>query len=130
MSYVEDIEEAVENADIDDFEMLEKYFHELRPQNLAFSQSKAWIQVCKELRWQSEDLFNVIMLLLCIPNGTSELERIFSVIKEIKSRKRSKLSAAKLAKMLPVIIFYYFDDKNYDRDELHNIFREEKAKLH
>ena len=108
--------------------MLEKYFHELRPQNLAFSQAITWIQLCKELRWQSEDLFNVIMLLLCIPNGTSELERIFSVIKGIKSKKRSKLSAAKLAKML--IIFYYFDDKNYDRDELHNIFREEKAKLH
>ena len=79
------------------------------------------MEVAVELKWKSPELFNVILLLLSIPNGTSELERIFSVVKAIKTKKRSKLSAKKLAQMLT--IYYFFDLENYDRESLHSIFQ-------
>ena len=57
-----------------------------------------------------------------IPNGTSELERIFSVIKAMKTKKRSKLKTSKLEKLLS--IFYFLDLENYDLNEVHQIFTE------
>ena len=70
----------------------------------------------------------MILLLLIIPNGTSELERIFSVIKALKSKKQSRMKAKKLEDLL--MIYYYFPDaENYNKEELYALLKEEKAKL-
>ena len=88
--------ETLENVEIHEFEFLEKYFHANKSKRVGVSQATVWIEVALELRWKSNELFQVIMLLLSIPNGTSELERFFSVVKAIKTKKRSRLSAKKL----------------------------------
>lgn len=52
---------------------------------------RLWLKVAKELKWKSLILHEFILLLLIIPNGTSELERIFSFVKNAnKKRSRSK----------------------------------------
>ena len=114
--------EAFENDEIDDLEALEKYFHHTKAIKCEYSQAKVWIEIAKELKWKSPELCNVITLLLCIPNGTSELERIFSVVKAMKTKKRSKLKASKLEKLLT--IFYFLNLDNYDLNEVHQIFTE------
>ena len=122
MDYEEDEDlEALENIEIDEFALLEKYFHASKSKVSDVRQANVWIEIALEFRWKTNELFQVIMLLLCIPNGTSELERIFSVIKAIKSKKRSRLSAKKLAKMIN--IYYFFDLESYDKEALYEIFK-------
>ena len=113
--------EALE-TEMNELKDLEKYFDHTKPKIIEVSQARVWIEIAKEMKWKSPELYDVIVLLLCIPNGTSELERIFSVIKAMKSKKRSKLKARKLAKM--ITIYYFFDLENYDKEELCNIFQE------
>ena len=71
-----------------------------------------------------EDLYQVLHLLLCIPNGTAELERIFSVVKTMKDKKRSRLKAKKLADM--ITIYYYLSlEEGFDEDALFKCFRDQ-----
>ena len=75
----------------------------------------------KEIKYASPDLYDVINLLLIIPNGTSELERIFSVVKAMKSKKRTKMKAWKLADM--ILIYYFLDLETYNKDSVYAIFQ-------
>ena len=114
--------DALDADDIDDLAALEKYFDHTKAKKFEDSQAKVWIEIAKELQWRSKELYEIITLLLCIPNGTSELERIFSVVKAMKSKKRSKLKAKKLEKMLT--IYYFLDLEKYDKNEVFQIFKE------
>ena len=128
--YEEDVNLEIleESEEEDEYEYLEKYFHEMKPKRVAFSQARVWIEIAKELEWKSGLLYTLILLLLVIPNGTSELERVFSVIKQLKSKKRSRMKAKKLEDLL--MIYYYFpDEENYNKEELHALLKEERAKL-
>ena len=114
--------DALEEADIDDFEALEKYFHHSKAKKFEITQAKVWIEIAREMQYKSKELFEVITLLLCIPNGTAELERIFSVVKAMKSKKRSKLKGKKLDNMMT--IYYFLDLESYDINEVHKIFKQ------
>ena len=120
--YVSDIEdEALEEPEIDEFEMLAKYFKANKASRRECSQGTIWIEVMKEIKYASPDLYDVINLLLIIPNGTSELERIFSVVKAMKSKKRTKMKAWKLADM--ILIYYFLDLETYNKDSVYAIFQ-------
>ena len=117
-----------ENEEDDNYALLERYFHEMKPKRVEFSQARVWIEIAKDLEWKSPLLHNLILLLLIIPNGTSELERILSVVKALKSKKRSRMKAKKLEDLL--MIYYYFPDaENYNKEELYTLLQQEKAKL-
>ena len=109
--------DALEEADIDDFD-----FHHSKAKKFEITQARVWIEIAREMQYKSKELFEVITLLLCIPNGTAELERIFSVVKAMKSKKRSKLKAKKLDKMMT--IYYFLDLESYDINEVHEIFKQ------
>ena len=113
--------EALENTEMDEFDVLETYFHANKSKSEDVRQANLWIEIALEMRWKSNELFQVIMLLVSIPNGTSELERIFSVVKAIKTKKRSRISAKKLAQMINI---YYFLDFDYDKEELRTTFKD------
>ena len=120
--YVSDIEdEALEEPEIDEFTMLAKYFNANKAVKRVCSQGTIWIEIMKEIKYTSPHLYDVINLLLIIPNGTSELERIFSAVKEMKSKKRTKMKAWKLADM--ILIYYFLDLETYNKDSVYAIFQ-------
>ena len=97
-----------ENEEDDNYELLERYFHEMKPKRVEFSQARVWIEIAKD--------------------STSELERILSDVKALKSKKRSRMKAKKLEDLL--MIYYYFPDaENYNKEELYTLLQQEKAKL-
>jgi len=108
--------------------MLEKFFNCMKPKKVEHSQARVWIEVAKEMKWKSPIIYELILLLLIIPNGTAELERIFSVVKAIKSKKRSRMKAKKLDDIL--MIYYYFCDVDkYDKEKLLALLKQEREKL-
>ena len=105
----------------DDIELLRKYYHRDEPKSRAISQAAMWIEIMQDLRSRSAELHDVFHLLLIIPNGTAELERIFSVVKAMKSKARSKLKSWKLEAIIEI---FYFVDLNYSAEEVYALWNE------
>ena len=84
------------------------------------NQSQKWIRVIERYENRCPSLCKVLEFMLCVPNGTSELERIFKVLKSIKSKKRNSLSPEKLKKILKTRFF--MDIETLDMKMLYKIF--------
>ena len=128
---IEEEENAMEDAmGDDDIELLKKFF--LTSAEMAddkqfrgsrkkrTSQADIWAKILPELRSSTPSLAKVIELMIVIPSSTAEVERFFKVLKEMKSKKRNRLSAKKLRKMF--LIYYFLDLENYDKERVHKLF--------
>ena len=51
---------ALEEADIDDFEALEKYFHHSKAKKFEITQAKVWIEIARKMQYKSKELFEVM----------------------------------------------------------------------
>ena len=60
--------------------------------------------------------------MLVIPSSTAEVERFFKIVKEMKSKKRNRLSSKKMHKML--MIYHFLDLETYDRERVYELFIE------
>ena len=109
-----------------DLEILEKLFLKTKNKSERYSQLKIWANFLKKIQLSAPELYSVIEFMLIIPNGTAEVERFFKVLKEMKSKRRNKLSATKLRKLLK--IFFFLED-NPNNDELYRIFVDEYKKI-
>ena len=72
------------------------------------------------------ELYSVIEFMLIIPNGTADVERFFKVLKEMKSKRRNRMSAAKLRKLLKI---FFFLERKINRDLLYRMFVDEYTKI-
>ena len=95
----------------DDLELLKKFYltsAEMSDDNEALksrrrkrkSQSDVWPEILNVYELHCPSLAKVIELMLVIPSSTAEVERFFKILKGMKSRKRNRLSAKKLRKLL------------------------------
>ena len=80
----------------------------------------------KKIQLSAPELYSVIEFMLIIPNGTADVERFFKVLKEMKSKRRNRMSASKLRKLLKI---FFFIEKNPDRDLLYRMFVDEYKKI-
>ena len=99
---------------MDDKEVLKK-----KNQNRE-SQADIWAKILKEYQAHCPSLAKVIELMLIIPSSTAEVERFFKVLKEMKSKKRNRLSAKKLRKLF--LIYHFLDLENYDKERVYERF--------
>ena len=90
------------------------------------TQADVWSEFLKRIEISCPDLYQVIELLLIIPNGTAEVERYFNLLKAMKSKKRNRLSASKAMKMFMVVYFLDLDDIDMN---LYELFEEELKSL-
>jgi len=129
---VEEDDEVMEDPMGDvDLEILKKFFltsAEMTEDKLfragrkkRQSQADVWASALPDLRMSCESLAQVIELMLIIPSSTAELERFFKVLKEMKSKKRNRLSAKKLRKMF--LIYHFLDLDNHDKERVHELFQ-------
>jgi hypothetical protein len=136
----ENIEEEADAIDDvmgdDDLELLQKFYltsAEMQDdekisgrKKRRISQADIWATIMKELRISTPSLAKVIELMLVIPSSTAEVERFFKVLKEMKSKKRNRLSAKKLRKMF--MIFHFLDLENYDKERVFEIFQQKLSR--
>ena len=47
----------------DELKDLEKYFDHTKPKIIEVSQARIWIEIAKEMKWKSPELYDVIVLL-------------------------------------------------------------------
>ena len=47
-----------ENEEDDNYELLERYFHEMKPKRVEFSQARVWIEIAKDLEWKLTSQFD------------------------------------------------------------------------
>ena len=125
-------EEALEDATgEDDLDLLKKFYltsaemlddsevlktkHKKRK-----SQADIWSLILKEYQLHCPSLAKVIELILVIPSSTAEVERFFKILKEMKTKKRNRLTAKKLRKLF--LIYHFLDLDNYDRERVYALF--------
>ena len=125
-------EEALEDATgEDDLDLLKKFYltsaemsddsevlktkHKKRK-----SQADIWSLILKEYHLHCPSLAKVIELILVIPSSTAEVERFFKILKEMKTKKRNRLTAKKLRKLF--LIYHFLDLDNYDRERVYALF--------
>ena len=114
----------------DDFTILKKFYLTsaemadekklLRSRKKRISQADIWAHILREIEIGCPNLAKVIELMLIIPSSTVEVERFFKVLKEMKSKKRNRLTAKKLKKIF--MIYHFLDLENYDKEKMHEIF--------
>ena len=127
-----DEEEVLDDAmGDDDLEILKKFYltsaeltddkEVLKKKNQnRESQADICAQILKEYQAHCPSLAKVIELMLIIPSSTAEVERFFKVLKEMKSKKRNRLSAKKLRKLF--LIYHFLDLENYDKERVYELF--------
>ena len=111
-------EEALEDATgEDDLDLLKKFYltsaemsddsevlktkHKKRK-----SQADIWSLILKEYHLHCPSLAKVIELILVIPSSTAEVERFFKILKEMKTKKRNRLTAKNCASSFLSITFW------------------------
>ena len=115
----------------EDLELLKKFYltsaemsddnEELKKkQKKRKSQADIWSVILKEYELYCPSLAKVIELMLVIPSSTAEVERFFKILKEMRSKKRNRLSAKKLRKLF--LIYHFLDLEQYDRERVHELF--------
>ena len=119
-------EKVLEEPDEDHLEILEKLFLKTKNKSGRYSQLRIWANFLKKIQLSALELYSVIEFMLIIPNGTADVERFFKVLKEMKSKRRNRMSASKLRKLLKI---FFFIEKNPDRDLLYRMFVDEYKKI-
>ena len=87
----------------DDNEVLKK-----KKQKKRKSQADIWSVILKEYELYCPSLAKVIELMF------------FKILKEMRSKKRNRLSAKKLRKLF--LIYHFLDLEQYDRERVHELF--------
>ena len=119
-------ENLLEEPPEDDLEILERLFLKTKNRSERYSQLKIWANFLKKIQLSAPELYSVIEFMIIIPNGTADVERFFKVLKEMKSKRRNKMSPTKLRKLLKI---FFFLEANPNHDLLYRIFVDEYKKI-
>ena len=87
----EESDKLLEEPEEDNMEILETFFLKTANHSNRYSQLKVWAAFLKKIAISAPDLSKVIELMLIVPNGTSEVERFFKILKSMKSKKRNNI---------------------------------------
>ena len=74
----------------------------------------------RDLEYKAPELCNVLELAMIIPNGTSEIERKFKTLKDMKLKKQNRLSSEKVNMMF--LINHLLNLESYDEEQVYKIF--------
>ena len=98
---------------------LEDYY-DLKNKNSRVSQADIWLEFLRMYQHDCPSLAITIMLLLVIPASNAGIERMFSILKLMKPKNRSRMSVFVLRQRLRIAS--YFDVNNYDATKLYKKF--------
>ena len=103
----------------DIFDALEDYY-DIKNKNNRVSQADIWLEFLRMYQHDCPSLAITIMLLLVIPASNAGIEQMFSILKLMKPKNRSRMSAFVLRQRLRIAS--YFDVNNYDATKLYEKF--------